>query len=272
MRTLFKLAAAVVAGSLLTGCGGEDFTGAYRLQAPKDLAFVLNIRGDEADIFAETGKDARIKSFGKMKVSVKGEKLFIDDVDSNDRWVMKRNVDERSLDCLNCEKLNLKDTVHWEYDPEGPYDVEQMLKDQARKDEEALNAESEKMQQKALEQGRRNTEAPKLTPYEGDWVYQRTMKHDPLTIMGIWREKQIRVWSFKFENMDNRLGYEVPGFEVTGVGVKIGDGSKAHLYTLSADKQVLICMDCQRPERWAKADPEKDLSDRYYARKMAGNP
>ena len=63
---------------------------------------------------------------------------------------------------------------------------------------QVMNAELEKMQKEALEQARRNSEAPKLRPYEGDWVYQRTTDHDPLTIMGIWREKQIRVWSFKF--------------------------------------------------------------------------
>lgn len=271
MRTLFKFAAAVVAGSLLTGCGDDDFTGAYRVQITKESSLVLNLQGDEADFFLEKGRDARIDYYGKMKVLAKGEKLLLED-EGSIRVAMKRNVDEQNLDCLNCKVLGLKDEVLWKYDPQGPYDVEQLLKDQARKDEEAQNAELEKMQKEALEQARRDSEAPKLTPYEGDWVYQRTTKHDPLTIMGIWREKQIRVWSFKFENMDDRLGYDVPGFEVTDVGVKIGDGSKAHLYTLSADKQVLTCMDCKRPERWAKADPKKELGDRHYARKMAGNP
>ena len=122
-----------------------------------------------------------------------------------------------------------------------------------------------------LEKIRRDSEAPKLTPYEGDWVYQRTTKYDPLTIMGIWRAKQIRVWSFKFENMD-RLGYEAPEFEVTDTGLKVGAGSSATLYTLSADKNVLTCVGCSKPVSWVKADPKKDLSDRYYARKIAGNP
>lgn len=76
---------------------------------------------------------------------------------------------------------------------------------------------------------------------------------------------------FKFENMD-RLGYETPGFEVTDAGLKIGKGPDAYLYTLSTDKSVLTCMDCSKPVRWVKADPKKDLSDRHYARKMAGNP
>ncbi|WP_224790201.1 hypothetical protein [Pseudomonas aeruginosa] len=166
---------------------------------------------------------------------------------------------------------HIKDDTVWKYDPKGPYDVDQMLKDQAGRDEEQLNAELAKIQEKALQQGMRDLEAPKLTPYEGDWVYQRTTKQDPLTIMTIWRKSQIKSWSFKFETMD-RLGHEVPGFEVSEAGLKIGTGPKAHLYSLSPDKKTLTCMDCTKPERWLKADPNKDLSDRYYARQMAGNP
>lgn len=273
MRTLFKFAATAVMGALLSGCGNEDFTGAYRFKdSGMKGTMVLNIHGNEAELFGDLGKDG-IKPFGEMKVSVKDEKLLLDDVSSSTRLVMRRNVDERSLDCLNCKVLGMRTDEHlWKYDPEGPYDVDQMLKEQARKNEEAMNAALEEMQKRALEQGRRNSEAPKLTPYEGDWVYQRTTKHDPLTIMGIWREKQIRVWSFKFENMDDRLGYETPGFEVTEAGLKVGTAPKANLYSMSADKKVLTCMDCDKPVRWVKADPEKNLSDRHYARKMAGNP
>jgi len=273
MSTLFKFAVTAVIGALLSGCGNEDFTGAYRFKDSGMIGtMVLNVHGDEAELFGDLGK-GDIKPFSKMKVSVKDEKLLLDDVSSSTRLVMRRNVDERSLDCLNCKVLGMRTDEHvWKYDPEGPYDVDQMLKEQARKNEEALNAELEKMQREVLEQARRDSEAPKLEPYEGDWVYQRTTKHDPLTIMGIWREKQIRVWSFKFDNMDHRLGYEKPGFEVTDAGLKIGDGSKTHLYSLSADKKVLTCMDCKRSECWAKADPKKDLSDRRYAREMAGNP
>ena len=70
----------------------------------------------------------------------------------------------------------------------------------------------------------------------------------------------------------DRLGNETPGFEVTDAGLKIGAGPDAYLYTLSADKNVLTCMDCSKPVRWAKSDPKKELSDRKYAREMAGNP
>ncbi|MHC8390185.1 hypothetical protein ACYZTM_19610 [Pseudomonas sp. MDT2-39-1] len=273
MRTFFKLVAVAVAGSGLAACGGEDFTGAYRFKDSNiQRTMVLNVHGDEAEIFGDDGK-GRIKPLAKLKVSVKDEKLLLDDVNGSARLAMRRNVDEQSLDCLNCKVIGLKkDDLVWEYDPKGPYDVQQLLKDQARKDEEAMNAELEKIQQKALEQGRRDAEAPKLTPYEGDWVYQRTTKKDPLTIMTIWRKSQIKRWSFNFENMDYRLGHEVPRFELTDTGLKIGDAPKAHLYTLSADRMILTCMDCSKSERWAKADPKKDLSDRHYARQMAGNP
>ncbi|NQD81160.1 hypothetical protein HP436_13340 [Pseudomonas sp. CrR14] len=272
MRTLFKFASVAVAGAVITGCGGEDFTGAYRYheQISKG-AMVLNIHGDEAEIFADIVASG-IKPVGKLSVSQKDGKLILDDKNSSLRLVMKRNVDERSLDCLNCKVLGLReDGLVWNYDPKGPYDLDQLLKEQARKREAALNAELEKMQKEALEKGRRDMEARKLTPFEGDWVYQRATKYDPLTIMGVWRSKQIRVWSFRYETMD-RLSYELPGFEVTDVGLKVGEGSTAKLYSLSGDKNVLTCMNCGKPMSWVKADPKKDLSDRSYARKMAGNP
>ncbi|WP_339426588.1 hypothetical protein [Pseudomonas proteolytica] len=272
MSTFLKLVAIGVAGSLLAACGGEDFTGAYRFKdSSMKGAMVLNIHGDDAEIFGDYGAGG-IKPFGKIKVSVKDGKLLLDEVNGSLRLAMKRNVDERSLDCLNCKVMGLrKDDLVWEYDPKGPYDLDQMLKEQARKNEEALNAELEKLQQQALEQGRRNAEAPKLTPYEGDWVHQRTAKNDPLTIMTIWRKSQVKSWTFNFESMD-RQGQDIPRFEITDAGLKIGDGSKAHTYSLSADKKILTCMDCAKSEHWAKADPKKDLSDRNYARQMAGNP
>lgn len=134
MYRLFKLGAAVVAVSLLSGCGEEDFTGAYRYTLPGE-ALVLNIEGGEAKIFAE--KEGRVLLRSTLTASVKDEKLFLDTADDAKRVVMKRNVDERSLDCLNCKVLSFgKDEVHWKYDPHGVYDVDQLLKEQARKDEE----------------------------------------------------------------------------------------------------------------------------------------
>jgi hypothetical protein len=272
MRRLFRLASMVVTGAVVSGCGGEDFTGAYRYQESSSKgAMVLNIQGDEAELFADIVASG-FKPLGKLKVSQKDGKLLLDDKNSSLRLVMKRNVDERSLDCLNCKVLGLRaDGLVWNYDPKGPYDVDQLLKEQARKREETLNAEQEQIQKEALESGRREAEARKLAPFEGDWVYQRTMKHDPLTIMGIWRAKQVRIWSFNFETMD-RIGYELPRFEVTDAGLKIGEGSSAKLYALSPDSKLLKCLNCEVLMIWAKSDPEKDLSDRQYARQMARNP
>lgn len=98
MRTLIKFATAAVAGTLLSGCGGEDFTGAYRFKdSSMNGTMVLNIHGSEAEVFGDFGKDG-IKPLGKMKVSVKDEKLLLDAVSGTTRLVMKRNVDERNLD------------------------------------------------------------------------------------------------------------------------------------------------------------------------------
>lgn len=272
MRTLFGFASVAVAGAVITGCGGEDFTGAYRYQEQSSKgAMVLNIHGDEAEIFADIVASS-IKPVAKLKVSQKDGKLLLDDKNSSLRLVMKRNVDERSLVCLNCRVLGLRaDGLVWSYDRKGPYDLDQLLKEQVRKREEALNAELEKMQKEALEKGRRDIEARKLTSFEGDWVYQRATKYDPLTIMSIWRSKQVRIWSFRYETMD-RLSYELPSFEVVEASLKVGEGPIAKLYSLSSDKQMLTCINCEKPIAWTKADPKKDLSDRNYARKMAGNP
>ena len=48
MRFIIKLAATVVAGTLLAGCGGEDFTGSYRAKNPSNskVELVLNIHGN----------------------------------------------------------------------------------------------------------------------------------------------------------------------------------------------------------------------------------
>ena len=268
---ILKLTAAALTAAILAGCGGGDFDGAYRFEDRGDRRIlVLNIQGDTAELFAEVGREKRIKPLVKMDVLIEGEKLLLEDGNSK-RLAMTRNVDDQSLDCLNCRLIGISDQALWQFDPEGPYDVSQLLKDQARRDEEALNAKMLETQRRILEQAKRDAEAPKLEPYEGDWVYQRTNRLDPLSIMTIWQETQIKSWSFDFDSL-NRLGHSVPGFEVSDAGLKIGTPPQVKLYTLSEDKQTLICMDCTRPERWAKADHEKDLSDRSYARQMAGNP
>ncbi|RAU47907.1 hypothetical protein DBY65_005675 [Pseudomonas sp. RIT412] len=60
-----------------------------------------------------------------------------------------------------------------------------MLKEQSAKDEAALNAEMLVSSPKIMEQAQRESEAAKLGPYDGEWVYQRVALRDPLSIMTI---------------------------------------------------------------------------------------
>lgn len=74
MRNLLSLSAFIAASTLLSGCGGEDFTGAYRLkESGMKGTMVLNIHGGNAELFGDLGKDG-IKPLGKMNVSVKDKK------------------------------------------------------------------------------------------------------------------------------------------------------------------------------------------------------
>ncbi len=75
MRNFSGFVSLALAGSILAGCGSEDFTGAYRYNIPSsERVMVLNVHGDEAEIFGEDVSDGRIKPLVKMKVSVKGRR------------------------------------------------------------------------------------------------------------------------------------------------------------------------------------------------------
>jgi len=100
---------------------------------------VANIRGEEADTFWESINDegnVTIKPVVSIKVMAKGEKLYLDDERNNHHWVMTRSADGKGLNCSNCEALDFggNDTVHWKYDPLGPYDLERLLKEQDSKE------------------------------------------------------------------------------------------------------------------------------------------
>lgn len=267
-----KSVAAIAASLFIATCYGEDFTGAYRLQGSNaQKAFVLNIHAKQAELFQIEGKQARIKPLAKMNVSVSNGKLFLDDIKGDDRLALKRNVDERSLDCLNCSALSLPAGTIWNFDSKGPYALDRMLEEQAAKDDVALNVQMQAYSEQIMDQAQRKTEAAKLGPFEGEWVYQRINSHDPLSIMTIWRKSQIKKWSFNFQTLD-RLSQGTPKFEITDAGLKIETGPRFYLYALSADKRTLTCVDCPTTQRWVKSDPKKDLSDRNYARSMAGRP
>lgn len=111
MQTLRKTTAALVASTLLSACGGEDFTGAYRVTAPSSKStMIINVRGENAEVFVEN-KDGRIIPGPKLIATIKGKKLLLGDTQSGQRLALTRNVDERSLDCLNCKAFGLKDDV-----------------------------------------------------------------------------------------------------------------------------------------------------------------
>lgn len=272
MQIWTKSVAAIAASSFIATCYGGDFTGAYRLQGSNSQrAFVLNIHGSEAELFRLEGKEPRIRPLAKMNVSINNGKLLLDDTKGDDRLALKRDVDERSLDCLNCTALGLPAGTIWNFDSKGPYDLTHMLKEQSIKDDAALNAALLASSQKIMEQAQLEDEAAKLAPFEGEWVYQRVTNRDPLSIMTIWRKSQIKQWSFNFQSLD-RLSQGMPKFEIVGTGLRVGTPPQSHLYALSPDKQTLSCLDCTTPQRWMKSDPKKDLSDRNYARSMAGRP
>ena len=163
MRIFFTIAAAMVAATLLSGCGDKDqnFTGAYRFSFPTE-SFTLNVQGNEAKIFARL-EDGRIVQRSRFTASSKGEKLFLDFKNNGHeavRLVLIRNIDERSLDCLNCKEIHFKDDkMLWRYDPHGPYDVDKLLEEQVAKEQE--QARKDKEEAAIL--------AARLATYEG-WV------------------------------------------------------------------------------------------------------
>lgn len=131
------LAAILMMAALLAGCGEEDFTGAYRVETPRGTVLVLSVDGDKARLFSEIGTPPRIMPHGAfLDVSVVNGKLMLDDPNGNERLVLTRNVDERSLDCLTCDEMLHEGLDHWSFDPNGPYDVDQLLADQAKRDAE----------------------------------------------------------------------------------------------------------------------------------------
>lgn len=77
---ILKLTAAALTAAILAGCGGGDFDGAYRFEDRGDRRIlVLNIQGDTAELFAEVGREKRLKPLVKMDVLIEGEKLLLED-------------------------------------------------------------------------------------------------------------------------------------------------------------------------------------------------
>tara|TARA_Y100000780_G_scaffold231692_1_gene258133 strand:- start:1793 stop:2506 length:714 start_codon:yes stop_codon:yes gene_type:complete len=140
MQKGFTFAAIAIAVSLLAGCGEDEFDGSYRLKFNDDSNVVLTVDGDSATVFMEIGNPPRIELVPPgFEVSVNDGKLILDDRGSDLRLVMVRNVDGQSLDCANCdEEPRFAALTHWRFDPNGPYDIDELLAEQERKNADVI--------------------------------------------------------------------------------------------------------------------------------------
>jgi hypothetical protein len=134
MRTLLRMASIAFAAYFLTGCGEEDFTGAYRFTTQDGTTdLVLNVHDGKAQIYIDMRDQNLISAWDKVQkgateYTVKNGKLLFDY--GKTRIAMERNVDEQSLDCLNCQEAFKKPMALWKHDPKGPYDLDDMLEKQ----------------------------------------------------------------------------------------------------------------------------------------------
>lgn len=259
MKYMTRLGSVILAIGSLAGCGGEDFSGAYRADGPYGRHVVLNISGDSAKIFLANKNTAEISDVMDFEVDYKNEKLILDSVSKNIRFVFKRGVDERGLDCLNCNDVSPRFPEKWGLASSEPFDIEAMLKEQ-----------EEHRQAVAKEVEKRRAEAAKLTRFEGDWVAKRYSKDDSLFIMSISPAKGVKHWAFNYTSAAKIVERD-QRFEVDGSELVIRFSDSTVNYALSGDGKELICTNCESEKNWFKADPVK-VNNLDYARKLAGNP
>lgn len=254
-----RLGSVILAIGSLAGCSGEDFSGAYRADGPYGKHIVLNISDDNAKIFLLNKSTAEISAVTDFTVDYKSEKMILDSVKENVRFVFKRGVDERGLDCLNCNDMSPRFPAKWDFANSEPFDIDTMLKEQ-----------EENRQAAAKEAEKRRAEAAKLTRFEGDWVAKRYSKDDSLFIMSISPAKGVKHWAFNYTSAAKIVERD-QRFEVDGSELVIRFSDSTVNYALSDDGKELICTNCESEKNWFKADPVK-VNNLDYARKLAGNP
>ncbi|RTX39624.1 hypothetical protein [Pseudomonas aeruginosa] len=260
MNHMMKFAAALVAFGTLAGCGGEDFSGAYRTDGPYGKHVVLNIAGDDAKIFLVNKSTAEISGVTNFAVDSKNEKLLLDSSKEDVHLTFKRAEDERGLECLNCDERSIRLPTKWAQVSPESYDVDSMLKEQ-----------EEKRQAAAREEEKRRAEAAKLVKFNGDWVAKRNYKDDSLLIMSISPEKGVKHWAFNYSSAAKLIAVDRK-FEVDGDELALLSTDSSTKYALSEDGKKLMCTNCGSEENyWLKADPIK-VNDLSYTRALAGNP
>jgi hypothetical protein len=259
MKSVVRIAAAMSIVALLSGCGGEDFSGAYQTDGPWGKRIILNVDGDDAKMFFQDKSSAEISNVTEFKVDYSKERMFVDSDKSSMRLVFTRDVDERDLVCLNCTELLKKLPKKWMQFNAKPYDVDLMLEEQVK----AKRAAEE-------EKRARIAEMKKLLPFEGDWVAKRHFKEDSLFIMTINPLKGVKHWAFTYSTANKLIEFD-RAFKVDGGDLQLISKDDTTTYRLSDDGQQLRCVGCRSEQYWIKADPVK-INQISYTRSLAGDP
>lgn len=271
MKRVTAIASLLLSGALLAGCGEKDYTGTYRSPTP-NAKLVLNIRGKSVEVWKESRSGEFLGAYEGITLTQNEDKLFIDD-NKNNRLVFKRNIDEQSLDCLNCKRWGFPDDeLTFKRDPNGPYDLNKIRDEQRQKEEAKEKAYWEQAQKEAAKAARTKVESKKLDRYQGDWVQQRISSYEKIAVLGIWANKPIKYWKFDYDNVISNRTPPEPDFIVDDRGLTIGDDDNKFTLVLGNDKKTLICISCSPQRRWVRADDNKDLSDISYMKQLAGRP
>lgn len=260
MKGIMRIGAVLTFMATVAGCGGEDYSGAYVAEGAWGKQIVLNVDGSNATLFIRDKGNAQITLVEDLKVDYSKDKMFIDEKPPRSaRFVFARDIDERSLVCLNCAELNSKLPKKWALANAKPYDVAAMLAEQRKAE---AKAEQERQQRLA--------EMAKLAPFAGDWVGHRDFKDDSLLIMTIDAHKGVKHWAFNYASASKLIELN-RNFSVAEGELLLGAKDDAQSFKLSADGQQLQCTNCKKPWYWSKADPVK-VNQIGYTRSLAGNP
>lgn len=262
---------------LVTGCGGDNFNGSYLTNPSRTGTPAMNVDGDRALFVLIDSQTSEFKEVIKFDVSYKDQKMFLDVQSGGPRFVYTRSVDERGLECLNCEDFGRTMMPTKWASASKHLDLEAALKEQeeiekARWEEEEKaflkrqeeNAKAEKKAKADAEAkyeaalARLEDEAKKLGPFEGTWVVvQQPGRLSGLTTWTIDRDSGLVQRFYGEIYSEGFLDYKIL-FEVTdGELVRVIPRQENKRYTLNAEGNQLRCNTCNREDVWLKLDPNK---------------
>lgn len=273
---------------LVTGCGGENFNGSYLAKPSRNGTPAMNVDGDRALFVFIDRQTSEFKAVTKFDVSYKDQKMFLDVEDGGPRFVYTRSVDERGLECLNCEDFG-RTMMPTEWISASKHlDLEAGLKEQeeekrARLEEEEkaflkrqeenakaeakAKAKAEAKHEAAL--ARIEDETKKLGPFEGAWVVVK--QPGVLSDVRTWIiDRDSGVFQRFYNESSSKGFYEYKMlFEVAdGELVLVIPQEENKRYTLNAEGNQLRCNTCDRVDVWLKLDPSK-VNDKNHIEKLA---